>query len=146
MGSRSCNLPFSQHFHNQPHHAPSSSTSWQRRTPPRVLYPVPGLAFEFLWHLSHWAVPPPQRAIPSHMGTKTSSLCSLSPWAGSCFLQLLISALGVQEAVTNIQVTLSFLSAVYPIRCIESTVGNTLHNFLFSCSFHTIVNTHLQSF
>lgn len=76
--------------------------------------------------------------------TPLLSFHSPSPKCGSCFLQLLISALGVQEAVTNIQVILSFLSAVYPIRCIESAAGNTLHNFLFSCSFHTIVNTHLQ--
>ena len=54
------------------------------------------------------------------------SFHSLSPRRGSCFLHLLIPALGLQ-AVTKIQVAfLSFLSAVYPVLCIESGLLETL--------------------
>ena len=55
------------------------------------------------------------------------SFHSPSPRRGNCFLQLLISALGVQEAVTKIQVALlSFLPAVHPVLCIESALLETL--------------------
>lgn len=47
------------------------------------------------------------RTFPLSSGVLVTSLlsfCSLSPQHGSCFLKLLISALGGQEAVTNIWV------------------------------------------
>lgn len=89
----------------------------------------------------HWTFPLSSR-VPV---TSLLSLCSFSPQHGSCFLKLLISALGGQEAVTNIWVTSSSPfqppNTMYPILSIESALLEILRmSFCFPVAFYTIVN------
>lgn len=65
----------------QPHHTPSSSTSWQQSSASssQARLQVPG---------GTWGMPLPHtpEGYPQPCGTPNLFPCSLCPWAGSCFL------------------------------------------------------------